>query len=124
MSELALKNAMAYFNNHDPSQLAEDVVFTVMGTGQEYHGQEEVGQMLNYFYHVVFDAGADIRNIIFTEDHVTLEATIVGKQLLEVGGIPPRDGEVRVPFCGVYDIENDRIVRARLYIALDVLRNP
>lgn len=122
MSEQARQNAMAYFTNHDASQLAENVVFKMMGTGQEYHGREEVGQMLDYFYHVVFNAEAETHNIIFAEKNVTLEATIVGRQMLEIAGIPPREGIVRIPFCGVYDLENDRIVRARIYLQLDVLR--
>jgi limonene-1,2-epoxide hydrolase len=124
MSEQARQNAIAYFTNHDASQLADNVVFRMMGTGQEYHGREQVGQALDYFYHVVFNAKAETHNIIFGEKNVTVEADIVGRQMLEIAGIPPAPGdrEVRIPFCGVYDLENDRIVRARIYLQFDVLR--
>jgi limonene-1,2-epoxide hydrolase len=122
MSEKARENVMAYVSNHDVSQLAENVVFKMMATGQESHGREEVGQMLNYFYNVVFKAEAEIHTLIFAENNAVLEADIVGRQLLEIAGIPPREGEVRIPLCVVYDLANDRIVQGRIYLETEALR--
>ena len=39
--------------------MADDVVFNHMATGQEHRGQEGVLQMLNYLYHIAFDADAE-----------------------------------------------------------------
>jgi hypothetical protein len=35
--------------------MAEDVVFTLMATGQEYRGREGVSRMFEYFYRDAFD---------------------------------------------------------------------
>ncbi len=45
--------------------MADDVVFTHMATGQEHRGPEGVLQMLNYLYHIAFDADAETKNTIF-----------------------------------------------------------
>ena len=42
----------------DTSMLADDVVFSIMATGQKHETPEGVQGMLNYFYHVAFEAMA------------------------------------------------------------------
>ena len=122
MSEKARENFMAYAMGHDATKLAENAVFTIMATGQEFHGREEIGQMLHYFYHVQFEADAEIKNLIFAGNNVVLEGEIVGKQLLEYAGVPPGDKPVKAPICIVYDLENDIVARARIYFESDALR--
>ena len=39
----------------DTGVMAEDVVFTLMATGQEYRGREGVSRMFEYFYRDAFD---------------------------------------------------------------------
>lgn len=60
---------MRYFNSEhgDVSMMAEDVVFTIMATGQEHRGREGVTGMLQYLYHIAFDATATTRAILFSE---------------------------------------------------------
>lgn len=43
-----------YFDSEhsDVSMMADDVVFTIMATGQEYRTPAGVMGMLNYFYHM------------------------------------------------------------------------
>jgi hypothetical protein len=72
MSEKARENFMAYAAGHDATKLAENAVFTIMATGQEFHGREEIDQMLHYFYHVQFEADAEIKNLIFAGNNVVL----------------------------------------------------
>jgi hypothetical protein len=43
----------------DVSMMAPNVVFTTMSTGEEAKTPEGVLGMLNYFYHVAFDAQAE-----------------------------------------------------------------
>ncbi len=105
----------------DVSMMADDVVFTSMGTGQEHRGPEGVLQMLNYVYHVAFDADAEIKNTIFADGKAVLEADFVGKHIAEFAGIPATNKQVRVPLCVVYDIENDKIKRGRVYFEMPVL---
>lgn len=66
-----------YFNSGhtDVSMMADDVVFTVMSTGQEHRSPDGVLQMLNYFYHVAFDATAETKNTIFADGKAVVEGT-------------------------------------------------
>jgi len=124
MSIESTRNLMTkYFNsNHsDVSMMARDVVFTIMATGQEHHGPDGVLQMLNYFYHVAFDATAEIRNMIFADGKAVVESDFIGKHIGEFAGIAATNKSVRVPLCVVYDLEDDLIKRGRVYFEMPVL---
>jgi steroid delta-isomerase-like uncharacterized protein len=101
--------------------LADDVVFRVMATGEEYRGPQAVLGMLNYFYHVAFEADAETFNAIFTDGQAMIEADFVGRHTGEFAGIPATNREVRVPLCVAYDLENDLIKRGRVYFEMPVL---
>ena len=51
-----------YFDSEhsDTRMMAEDVVFTIMATSQEHKTPEGVPQMLLYFYHIAFEATAEL----------------------------------------------------------------
>ena len=112
-----------YFNSghSDVSMMAEDVVFTVMATGQEHRGPDGVRRMLDYFYHVAFDATAETTNTVFADGKAVVEGDFVGRHVGEFAGIPATNKHVRVPMCVVYDLENDRIKRGRVYFEMPVL---
>lgn len=112
-----------YFNSEhsDVSMMAEDVVFTVMATGQEHRGHEGVLGMLNYFYHIAFDATAKTTNTIVADGQAVIEADFVGKHIGEFAGIPATGKDVRVPSSVVYDLKNDQITRGRIYFEIPAL---
>jgi len=105
----------------DISMLADDVVFTLMPTGQESHGPEAVLNTLDAFYQSAFDASAEPRMIIFDDGHAVFEGAFVGRHTGEFAGIPATGEMVRVPMCIVYDVEGKQIKRARVYFELPVL---
>lgn len=105
----------------DVSMMADDVVFTIMATGAQHKGREGVMGMLNYFYHVAFDARAETTNMVIGENGATLEARFVGQHTGEFAGIPPTGKEVDVPLCVVYDVDGDQISRGRVYLEMPVL---
>jgi predicted ester cyclase len=109
-------------NHDDTSMLADDVVFTVMGTGQEAHTPQGVVAMLDYFYHVAFEAGASTRNLVIEDGKAVLEADFKGRHTGEFAGIAPTGKDVTVPLCVCYDVEGDKIKRARIYFETDALR--
>ena len=114
---------MRYFNSEhgDVSMMAEDVVFTIMATGQEHRTPEGVMGMLNYFYHIAFDAAAATRTVLFGEHNAMVEGDFVAKHIGEFAGIPATGKDVRVPICVVYDLENDQIKRGRVYFEMPAL---
>jgi steroid delta-isomerase-like uncharacterized protein len=101
--------------------MADDVVFTVMASGQEAHGPEGVLQLLNYFYHVAFEATAENRTEIVENGKAVWEGDFVGKHIGEFAGIPATGKDVRVPLCVVYALEDEQIKRARIYFEMPVL---
>ena len=101
--------------------MADDVVFTIMGTGQEHRGPQAVAGMLQYFYHIAFDAHAETKNEIYADGQATFEGDFVGKHIGEFAGIPASGKDVRVPLCVVYDLENNQIKRGRVYFEMPAL---
>ena len=121
--ESTRETMLRYFNSEhsDVSMIAEDVVFTVMATGQENRGREAVLGMLNYFYHVAFEATATTRVMIFGENNGMVEGDFVGKHIGEFAGIAATGKDVNVPLCVVYDLANDQITRGRVYFEMPAL---
>jgi steroid delta-isomerase-like uncharacterized protein len=102
-------------NHSDLSMMAPDVVFTSMATGDEHRGVEALAGMLNHIYHVAFDARAETKSMIFSDSQAVLEADFVGKHIGEFAGVPATGKNVRVPLCVVYDLEDGKIKRGRVY---------
>lgn len=102
-------------NHSDLSAMAPDVVFRVMATGQEATGPEGVAALLEYFYHVAFDAQAEPRNLVVGEGVAALEADFVGKHIGEFAGVAPTGKDVRVPLVVVYDLRDGQVIEARIY---------
>lgn len=121
--ETTRETMMRYFNSDhgDTSMMADDVVFTMMATGEETKTPAGVLAMLHHFYHVAFDATADIKNSAFDDGKALVEGDIIGKHIGEFAGIPATNKDFRVPICVVYDLENDQIKRARIYFEVPVL---
>jgi ketosteroid isomerase-like protein len=109
--------------HQDLSAMADDVVFTHMATGDEHRGPEGVRQMLDYAYHLAFDAHAGTHNLIRTEDHAVLEGLLIGKHIGEFAGVLATNRDVRVPICVVYDQADGKIKRGRVYFEIPVLMN-
>lgn len=112
-----------YLNSEhsDVSMMAEDVIFTIMATGQEHHGREGVAGMLAYFYHIAFDATASSQVFLCDETNAFVEGAFVDKHIGEFAGIPATGKEENVPLCVVYDLENNQIKRGRVYFEMPAL---
>jgi steroid delta-isomerase-like uncharacterized protein len=121
--ESTRETMMRYFNSEhgDTSMMAEDVVFTIMATGDQHHGPEAVQNMLNYFYKVAFEATAETKTMIFGEENAMIEAEFIGKHVGEFAGIPATGKEVNVPLCVVYDIKANQITQGRVYFEMPAL---
>ncbi|HEV8612213.1 MAG TPA: ester cyclase [Gemmatimonadales bacterium] len=106
-----------YLNSQhtDLSVMADDVVFTNMATGDEHRGRDGLRQMLHYIYHIAFEATAKQRNLVVADQQAVFEADFVGKHIGEFAGVPASGKTVQVPLCVVYDLEQDRIKRGRIY---------
>ena len=112
-----------YFEDDDAAAglMTDDVVYTRMATGEEHRGKAAVLAMLTDFYSVAFRGKAVAKNIFYADQHAVGEWDFVGKHIGTFEGIPATGKDVRVPLCVVYDLENDKIKRARIYFEMPVL---
>lgn len=118
----AVTHVEEFIKTHDTIHIAENAVFKSLNTGQEFKGREAIEQMLNYFYHIAFDANAVINNIIITDDKAVLEATFSGRHIGEFANIPATNKEVNVPLCVIYDLNEEGLIReGRIYMLIDVM---
>ena len=121
--ESTRETMMRYFNSEhgDVSMMADDVIFTIMATGQEQHGTAAVLGMMNYLYHVAFEATFSSSKLLFGEGNAVAEGHFVGKHIGEFNGIPATGKDVRVPICLVYDLTDDKITQCRVYFETPAL---
>jgi len=110
----------AYLQEHDATQLTEDAVFTDMSSGQSWEGREAIGGMLDAMYHQMFDARADVKNLIVDDEHAVLEAMFVGRHTGEFAGVPATNKDVSVPLAVVYDFRDGRISAGRVFWTVPV----
>jgi steroid delta-isomerase-like uncharacterized protein len=110
----------AYAEDHDPRYLASDAVYTDMATGQEFRGHDAVAAMLNWFYHVAFEARAETLNMIVDGDRGALEGTVIGRHIGEFAGVPGTGKDVRIPISVFYDFRDGQIVSGRFYLSVPV----
>lgn len=120
-STLAVLQRYLDSKHTDMSVMADDVVFTDMASGKEHRGPQGVQDMIDYTYHVAFDASAEVTNLFAEDGKGVLEAWFTGKHIGDFAGVPATNNSVRVPLCVVYDLENDKIKRGRVYMAVPVL---
>lgn len=111
-----------YWQAHGSGYLADDAVYTDMGSGQESRGQEAVSGMMNWLFNVAFQARAERATVMVGDGKAAWEGYFVGKHTGEFAGIPATGREVRAPYCVIYDVEDDRIKRARIYMTAAVIQ--
>ena len=115
------QNIEAYMQTHNVKYVAEDAVFKNMGTGEETKGREAIAGMLHYIYHIAFDAKAEVKNMIITEEKALLEGDFKGRHIGEFAGMPATNKDVNVPLCVSYDLKDGLIQKARIYMLTDVM---
>jgi hypothetical protein len=115
------QSVLAYFETHDLNYVAEDAVFRNLSTGEVHKGRAEIGAMLHYIYHVAFDAKAEVKSYIITENKAQIEAIFKGRHIGEIAGIKATNKEISVPLNVNYELKNGLIQEARIYMLTDVL---
>ena len=78
----------------------DDVVCTVEGTDQTYHGREAVRQWIDAAHSL---GEVRVRNMFVGEGHATIEADFV------------RTDTVSVPYSVIYELADGQITALRLY---------
>jgi steroid delta-isomerase-like uncharacterized protein len=98
----------------------DDVTWTTVGTGQELRGRQPVRDFLIWMHTQAFDAHPKVKTLVVGDGQAALEADFVGTHTGEFLGIPATGKSVQVPYCVVYDLQDDKLVALRAYIPMDL----
>jgi steroid delta-isomerase-like uncharacterized protein len=123
MSVESTRAAMGrYWDDDDLGIVAEDAVYTLTHSGREIRGRQEVRRFLEDFYQRAFEAKFKVANRIIDDGRAVLEGRFIGRHIGDFEGTAATNREVDVPICVVYELENDQIKRARVFLQAAVLR--
>ncbi len=98
----------------------DDVTWTTVGADQELQGRQPVRDFLCWMHTQAFDAHPKVKTLIIADGQAALEADFVGTHIGEFLGMPPTGKSVQVPYCVVYDLQDDKITALRAYIPMDL----
>jgi steroid delta-isomerase-like uncharacterized protein len=98
----------------------DEVTWTTVGTDQELQGRQLVRDFLSWMHIQAFDAHPKVKTLVIGGGQAALEADFVGTHTGEFLGIPPTGKSVQVPYCVIYDLQDDKIAALRAYIPMDL----
>jgi steroid delta-isomerase-like uncharacterized protein len=98
----------------------DDVTWTMVGGGQELQGREPVREFLTWMHTQAFDAHPKVKTLVVGDGQAALEADLVGIHTGEFLGVPATGKSVQVPYCVVYDLDDDKIAALRAYIPMEL----
>ena len=101
--------------------LATDVVWTTMETGEIVRGREAVRDLIVALHVTLFDAHPEFEGMTIAEDSACLEAVFVATQVAEFAGIAPNGARVRLPYCVVYSLADQKITELHVYLSIAAL---
>ena len=98
----------------------DDVTWTTVGSDQELQGREPVRDFLIWMHTQAFDAHPRVKTLVAGDGQAALEADFLGTHIGEFFGMPATGRSVRVPYCVVYDLNDDKIAALRAYIPMEL----
>ena len=116
MSVESTRETMRRYWDDDLSVVADDAVYEFTHNGREIRGRDAITTMLDELYRRSFEATFNVANQIVADGRAVLEGRFAGRHIGEWEGIAPTGREVDVPIAVLYELENDRIQRVRIYL--------
>jgi predicted ester cyclase len=100
---------------------ADDIVVTMVGSGQEITGPAAAKEAIDALHHDQFDAAPEITNLVIGPGRAALEAEFIGVHTGQFGGLPRTGKQVDVPYSVFYELKDGKITALRIYGLVDGL---
>jgi predicted ester cyclase len=94
---------------------AEDIVLTIVDTGQEVSGRQAVVDTIVALHQQIFDARPELTGLVVGEGTAAAELIFDGTHTGEFAGIAATGKAVRVPYAAFYELAEGQITALRLY---------
>lgn len=111
----------ALVNGDAGALVSDDVTLTVMETGEQYRGRNDVVAFLDHLHRRAFSTTPVVTSLRADGGHGFVEAEFVGRHVGEFAGHLPTGRSVRVPYALGCDLEADAITALRLYLPFEAL---
>ena len=98
----------------------DEVTWTTVGAGQDLQGRQPVRDFLIWMHTQAFDAHPKVKTLVIGDGQAALEADFVGTHTGEFLGMAATGKSVQVPYCVIYDLQDDKITALRAYIPMDL----
>lgn len=95
---------------------SEDVVMTIVTTGERITGPDAVGQAIGSMHRPVSGARLKIKNVVLAEGQAVVELAFTDGHTDEFTGTW---ASRKAAYCVVYDLEDQKISGLRLYSPMD-----
>jgi predicted ester cyclase len=95
--------------------LADDVVITIMDTGQEVSGKQAVVDTIVALHQQIFVAQPELTGLVVGDGTAAAELVFAGTHEGEFAGIAPTGKAVRVPYAAFYDLADGQVTAIRLF---------
>ena len=87
---------------------SDEVTWITIGTQQTIQGRQPVQEFLLWMHTQAFDAHPKVKTLVVGDGQAALEADFVATHTGEFLGIPATGKSVQVPYCVVYDLQQER----------------
>lgn len=96
--------------------------YEVIPFGSDHDGPDAVRELLGDLMTSFPDFAVETRHLHHADSAVIVEGVMTGTQRSAWAGIPTTNRAMRLPFVGVFDFEEDRLVCERVYFDTGTLQ--
>ena len=109
------------FLDYDWTVLAEDATGEIFGLSERVKGPEAIEALGTELYGDMFEAEAEVFNVVVNESTGVVEFNFKGIHSGEFAGVQATQKKVNVPAIAVYDISGDEITAVRMFLPIHFL---
>lgn len=109
------------FLDYDWSVLSADATGEIIGLNKKAKGPEAIEALGTELYSEMFEAEAEVFNVVVNESTGVVEFNFTGIHKGEFVGVRATRKTVNVPAVAIYDVAGDEITAVRVFLPIHLL---